>query len=208
MICNISSGDEFNFLTAIKITEKRYGQTCWLFECRCGNIKSIPKYKVINNHIVSCGCYHKKRLLEVNTKHNKSRSRLYRIWADMKRRCKKHKDYYGRGISVCDEWNVFENFYSWSIDTKYSDKLTIERINVNGNYEPNNCTWIPKGEQALNTRNNINFIVNKKTVCLAKLAEILGVKSNKLYYIYYYKYKKDLYSFIDYIKTNYNITIR
>lgn len=94
-----------------------------------------------------------------NYKHGDGGSRLNTCWHDMKSRClkkdnKSFKDYGGRGISICDEWLDFNEFKLWANDNGYMDNLTIERINVNGNYEPSNCTWITKSAQAKNKRNS------------------------------------------------------
>ena len=87
-------------------------------------------------------------------KHNLSRSRINKIYLAMKNRCycktsDRYSYYGGRGIKICDEWLAdFMNFYNWAMANGYNDKLTIDRINVNGNYEPSNCRWITKGEQS------------------------------------------------------------
>ena len=110
-----------------------------------------------------------------NTK--KSSTRLYSIFYDMKTRCynkkrKTYKNYGGRGIIICDEWlNNFDNFYNWAINNGYKDNLTIDRINVNGNYEPSNCRWVIMKEQFHNRTDNVYFIVDNKKKCLAELCE-------------------------------------
>lgn len=99
-------------------------------------------------------------------KHGHSNSRLYKIWSDMKRRCSSNKvinyeNYGGRGISVCDEWiKSYTSFEIWSINSGYNDLLTLDRINVNGNYDPKNCRWISQSEQCMNKRcfNNVGYI--------------------------------------------------
>lgn len=115
-------------------------------------------------------------------KHGKYYTRIYRIYNDMKKRCYNHsminyKNYGGRGIKVCDEWrNDFMNFYNWAMNNGYTDNLTIERIDVDGNYEPNNCKWITYKEQANNRRNNVHLTYAGKTQTMKQWAEELDIK--------------------------------
>ena len=97
------------------------------------------------------------------TKHNESYSRTYKIWQSMRQRCQNFKNsnfkyYGGRGIKVCDAWNDYVNFSNWIKTSNYKDNLTIERIDVNGNYCPENCTWIPLEQQPLNRTNSIHLL--------------------------------------------------
>lgn len=109
--------------------------------------------------------------------------RLYRIWTGMRSRCRNSKAqvyerYGGRGIKVCDEWQDYETFAQWALHNGYEDTLTIERKDVNGNYCPENCTWITRGEQAKNRRNNINIEVGGKTKTGAEWARELGMNKS------------------------------
>lgn len=104
--------------------------------------------------------------------------RIYRIWVNMRSRCRNPKQpvyerYGGRGISVCKEWNDFDTFAKWAIENGYNDDLTIERIDVNGNYCPKNCTWITRGEQAQNRRNTFKITYNGETKPAAHWAKDL-----------------------------------
>lgn len=106
---------------------------------------------------VSCGCYNRDR----STKHGMAHSRLYQIWADMKRRCynpksKNFRWYGARGISVCKEWQDFTPFSSWAAQSGYSDSLSIDRIDAGKDYSPENCRWIPRGE---NTKRSAEHII-------------------------------------------------
>ncbi len=111
----------------------------------------------------------------------KSKTKLYENWCNMKRRCynKKNKDYYnygGRGIVVCDEWlNDFDVFYNWAYQNGYEDGLTLDRINSSGNYEPNNCRWATRKQQANNTRRNVLLTYNGKTQNMRQWADELGI---------------------------------
>lgn len=113
-------------------------------------------------------------------------TRLYCIWAHMKSRCLDrdsdcYNHYGGRGITVCDEWkDSFSAFRSWAIDNGYKNGLTIERIDVNGNYQPNNCRWIPQSEQSKNTRRTIMLSYNGDTLCLKDMANKYGLNQATL----------------------------
>lgn len=151
-------GKRFGRLTVIcKDGIDKQGGAVWLCECKCGNVKPICSRNLIHSNVQSCGCLTQDVAREAKTTHGFSNTRLYNIWEGIKRRClsDKHSRYYdygGRGIKVCEEWKCFEPFKDWAMINGYSENLTIERKNVNGNYEPSNCTWATKEEQAHNTR--------------------------------------------------------
>ena len=117
-------------------------------------------------------------------KHGKTNTRLYQIWRGIKKRCyvpthKYYKHYGGRGIIVCDEWkNNFMNFYDWAVRNNYNEKLTIDRIDVNGNYEPNNCRWITQSEQLKNKTNNVYISYKGRTQTMSDWAKEFGLKQN------------------------------
>lgn len=134
----------------------------WNCTCSCGNKFVAESLKLRTGHTRSCGCYRRKITGETHRTHGATsggkKQRLYSIWRDMRKRCRNknttyHKDYVDRGIVVCDEWQKYETFRDWALENGYKDNLSIERINVNGNYEPNNCKWITISEQQLNKRN-------------------------------------------------------
>lgn len=113
--------------------------------------------------------------------HGDTGTRLHRIWQNMKARCyrksaREYENYGGRGITVCEEWRSnYEKFKEWAINNGYADNLTIDRINVNGNYEPTNCRWITNKEQQNNRRDNACYEFNGETKTLAQWSEELGI---------------------------------
>lgn len=176
------SGLRFGHLVVIE----RAGSTnakkaIWKCQCDCGNISFVPTGSLKSGKTQSCGCYGYEMRLKANTTHGGKRERLYRIWAGMKSRCyiesaTGYKHYGGRGITVCDEWkDNYENFRKWALENGYSDGLTIERIDVNGNYEPSNCKWIAPEAQTRNTRHNVFITINGETKILTDWARIYNI---------------------------------
>ncbi len=154
-------GQKYGRLTVIaRAGSNRKGNAMWLCQCSCGNTKEIVGFSL--NKVQSCGCLHTESVVENNRKlkttHGQKKTRLYNIWRGMKIRCTNEKFrfyrcYGGRGITICDEWmNSFESFRDWALANGYSDELSIDRINNDGNYEPNNCRWVTQSEQNSNRR--------------------------------------------------------
>lgn len=191
------TGKRFGKLTAIRLDhiEKTPTGTVhyWLYRCDCGNEKVIRKGEVSQGGSQSCGCYLRESVKERSTKHGKFNTRLYRTMHDMKQRClnpnnKHYKHYGGRGIKIYDLWlEDFDAFYDWAINNGYNDNLTIERIDVNGNYEPNNCKWITINDQLKNTRRSRLVTVNNETHCLMEWSKILNIS----YRVLAYHFRKD-----------------
>lgn len=119
------------------------------------------------------------------TTHHSTKTRLYKIWDGMRGRCKrethKHfKDYGGRGVSVCTEWESFDIFKEWAIANGYIDGLTLDRIDCNGNYEPKNCRWATMKEQARNKRNNHRVTVEGRTMTLSECVEQYSIPKSTI----------------------------
>lgn len=161
----------FGRLTVIKRVPSHKKSHCayWLCRCECGKFIEARSSSLIQGHTTSCGCYLKELRGKMSTKHNGYGTRLYNIWQGMKKRCyniddKDYHNYGRRGIIICEEWkDDFTNFQLWAIKNGYTDLLTIDRINNNGNYEPSNCRWVSIEEQNNNKRNTRFVTYNKET---------------------------------------------
>lgn len=145
----------------------------------CGKIREVAYNSLISGKVRSCGCLRRRS----HGTHHMTGTRIYRIWRGINKRCynKNDRNYYKygeRGITVCDEWKGrgnFINFYNWAMSHGYRDDLSIDRIDVNGNYEPSNCRWATLKEQMNNTRTNYFITYNGKTMTMAQWAEELGI---------------------------------
>lgn len=179
------TNEKYGRLTVIKFVERKNHKTYWKCQCECGNEIILPIAYLTSGDTKSCGCL-RKEICSIREK-NKSfikNKRLYRIWQDMKRRCYNKKRpayrYYGaKGVKICNEWKIsFKNFQEWAITNGYKDNLTIDRINNNGNYEPNNCRWVTRKEQNNNMSTNHIVEYKGKKYTLAKLAETYNLNYN------------------------------
>lgn len=159
------TGEVFGRLTVVKRNGSRYKVPLRECKCECGSTCYVVSKSLLNGSTRSCGCYRheceRETLSKSRITHGQSHTRLYRTWTNMLARCSNPKeshypDYGGRGITVCDKWRNFETFAKWANNNGYTEALTIDRINVNGNYEPNNCRWTTMAVQNRNKRTTRN----------------------------------------------------
>lgn len=180
------TGQRYGRLIAVKRIEKPEGiksnSAWWLFKCDCGKDVTTNSNNVRSGRIKSCGCWQKERLIT----HGKSNTKLFSVWSRMRERCtnENRRDFHrygGRGITVCDEWrNDFQAFYDWAMANGYDDNLTIDRLDNDGNYCPNNCRWATQKEQANNRSTNIFITYNGNTLTVTQWAEKTGVLCDTL----------------------------
>ena len=180
------TGRRFERLTVIEFAKMKKRTPHWKCRCDCGKETVVSSSHLKDGHTKSCGCYSRDRLANMSRKTGKSQSRLYMVYRNMINRCFWNKSnerdlYGGRGITVCSEWlgeHGFEHFYEWAINNGYQDirkengrsVLTLDRIDVNGNYEPSNCRWVDAYVQANNKRNNHYICINGEIGTVANMA--------------------------------------
>ena len=153
---------KFGRLTVVDYSGRdKRGKTVWKCECECGNILTVPRNSLSSGNTKSCGCLPRDKAIEIHTTHGLSKHRLYKVWHSIIQRCynpndKSYDRYGGRGISVYSGWfSDFLLFYDWSMKNGYTLGLSIDRKDVNGNYNPDNCRWATREEQNQNTRRTI-----------------------------------------------------
>ena len=177
-------GQKFGKLLVLEKTNekaKNNGEYKYKCICDCGKKILVRGSNLKQGNSKSCGCSHSNSITKEN-------HRLYVIYDNMKARCNNpknvgYKNYGGRGIKVCNEWNKdFNIFVKWALENGYKDNLTLDRINNNGNYEPSNCRWATKIEQANNMRTNRFITYNNETKTIAQWSRILKISPQNLRY--------------------------
>lgn len=182
---------KFGRLTVLEIQRKETSaksrRIYWKCRCDCGNLTVVRGDCLTSGNTTSCGCYNRDKKTALID--NRTKDKLYHVYYGMKQRCnnpndKQFKHYGGRGIRISEEWNTYEAFRDWAILNGYEENhnLSIERIDVNGDYSPGNCKWIPANRQSCNTRKTIWLEYNGKTMCLNDWAKELNVNKNTLYH--------------------------
>ena len=191
------TGKKFGMLKVVRFLkpEERFyngklkSDRVWECVCECGNKINVATWKLKNGNTKSCGCYRKEKLKEnqIDATHGKTNTLLYRTWDGMKKRCynknaNNYENYAGRGIKMCDEWkNNFQAFYTWAINNGYKKELSIDRIDVDGNYEPSNCRWATAKEQSRNRRDTLYVEYNGEKRTLIEVSEEVGISYGKMY---------------------------
>lgn len=155
----------------------------WLCRCDCGSYRTLNRQELITGKRKSCGCKKKEHQKASATIHGDSHSRIHNIWSGMRERCytvtDPHYKWYGeRGIFICDEWrNDYQAFKKWALENGYQDDLTIDRVDNDGPYSPENCRWVTSKRQSNNTRRNHFVDVDGERHTLAEWEEISGTQS-------------------------------
>lgn len=181
------TGNKYGRLTVLyRNGRNSCGKIVWHCKCECGNETDVITSVLKSGQSKSCGCYSLECSRKRMTKHGMSETRVYKIWKDMIQRCtnknnKNYEDYGGRGIKVCDEWLDFLNFYEWATINGYEDGLTLDRINTDNSYCPENCRWVDMFVQANNKRTTVMIEAAGITRSLHNWARIVGINPMTLY---------------------------
>ena len=180
------AGKKYGRLTAVRFSHiNSHRDSEWLFACDCGKAHVTSAYSVTSGKTRSCGCLKNEMAVTASTTHGLRNTRIYETWSGMRRRClnPKRKDwpnYGGRGITVCSEWNDFKKFYDWAMSNGYSDNLSIDRIDNNMGYSPENCQWVGRTFQNNNTRANRQITAFGKTKNLQQWADDTGINHSTI----------------------------
>lgn len=191
-------GERYGKLVVMEEAESIYSKTGkmirrWKCKCDCGNITIVRHGDLRNGSTVSCGCYNYEKESAAKT-HGYSRTKLGNVFEGMKQRCnnpknKNYEKYGGRGIKICTEWlNDPKKFFDWAIKNGYKEGLSIDRIDVNGNYEPDNCRWADNETQCLNQRLRKDNKTGHKGIYYSEGVYRVQIRRNKKRY-YFGSYK-------------------
>ena len=174
------TGNKYGKLTCTDKFERRGKHIYWLCKCECGNETWVCAQNLVNSK--SCGCNNKTS----HTIHGMSHTRIHETWNHMIQRCRNenhkfYKYYGGRGITVCEEWKGtegFMRFYEWAMSNGYQENLTLDRIDNDKGYSPENCRWVEWSVQANNKRGNVYYEYNGEKHTISEWARIRGIKES------------------------------
>ena len=185
---DINIGDKICMLTIIDYAEDYIAPSggvhkVFMCRCDCGKIVKVLKEYITSGRQKSCGCLRKKNGVK---KHGMIKTRLYHIWGNMVNRCTNennpaYHNYGGRGIFVCEEWKDFSNFMKWACENGYNETLTIDRINNDDGYYPDNCRWADIITQANNKRSNVYIEYDGQTYTMMEWSKIIGIPYKTLH---------------------------
>lgn len=197
---NDLTGKTFGRWTVLEKTRKQQRSQVYLCRCECGNMREVTQSNLTQEKSQSCGCLQKELASQRFTTHGMRKSRLYNIYANMKARCtnpnnKSYDSYGGRGIGICQDWNdSFDAFKEWALSHGYSDDLTIDRIDVDGDYCPENCRWANQEQQSNNQQKTIWIEILGERRSLKQWTTFMGWN----YGTYSARYRKGLCIFKDF----------
>lgn len=190
------AGRRFDRLLVLRRAESSAdGKARWVCACDCGNTTIVFSHALRMKgdaareikRTRSCGCLRKSASTVANSTHGMTRTRIYKTWLGMIARCsgasgeKDHKHYRDKGVSVCDEWKSFETFLAWASASGYKDNLTIDRIDNDGDYTPENCRWATKIVQQNNTSKNVVIKAFGRSMTMAQWAREYGIRNGTLF---------------------------
>lgn len=181
------TGEVYGRLKVVEFKGIKNRHAMWLCQCECGNLVIVSSGNLVSGNTRTCGCAKESNIGELNKTHGKTNTRLYRIWRGIKSRTKYKstgisKCYRDRNIELCQEWETsFTSFYEWAVNNGYSEELTIDRINNDLGYSPENCRWVTNKEQQNNKRNNLRVNLNGENKTISEWAELYGISRNKVY---------------------------
>ena len=178
---------------SVDLTGKRFGKwsvveyagnSKWMCVCDCGTTREVSTANLNSGNTHSCGCYKRETTIKNNTTHGMNKTPLHSRWLDIKDRCynahdKNYVNYGGRGIGVCDEWkDDFMAFHDWAVANGFRKELTIDRIDNNKDYSPQNCRWVDRATQNRNTRRNHYVTIDGETKTVMDWALTVGINES------------------------------
>lgn len=183
------TGMKFGHLTVIELAEPRGGKRCYRCVCDCGKETVVIASNLKRGNTQSCGCLRTNKIVLHNKIHGMKKTKLYGIWSSMRSRCnnphnKEYHRYGGRGISCCKEWGSFIPFKEWALKAGYEGGLSLDRIDNDGDYCPENCRWATREQQSSNTSQNVFLTYSGETKTIAQWCRAVGSYEARLSWRY------------------------